>query len=290
MLQKFFQLNSCDNLKCIDSAEAFAQHFHNASSLKNSLVTDRITLSEGGLKDIELENVQLSKVIFERFTFTRCRFVDCILVGTTFNDCQFHQCSFRNCNTYKFNLKNVYIDPRSFQLDRRYHWTASNIGVDLFQTLYRNASETYQTYFASFADIKRRRWRRYQSWYDIKENRTRRISALWQIFSDVCFDLTMKYGYGPLRFLLISSVLFITMPSLGQHLWDAMGMMRASTPIPSVTLSDALYYCMLLVTTLGFSDLVPTTQIGKMFAVGCALFGISWMALFTAILVKRVIR
>ena len=290
MLQQFFHLNSCDSLKRIESAEEFVWHFQNSRSLQNSLVVDKVTVIEKGFKDIELENVQLSKVIFERITFTRCRFVDCILLGTTFIDCQFHQCSFKDCNTHKFNLKNVYIDPRSFQLDRSYHWTASNVGVDLFQTLYRNASETYQTYFASFADIKRRRWRRYQSWYDIKNNRAHRLSALWQIFTDLSFDLTMKYGYGPLRFLLLGSILFITMAFLGQYLWDDMGIMRANTPISSVTLPDALYYCMLLVTTLGFSDLVPTAQTGKVFAVGCALFGISWMALFTAILVKRVIR
>jgi hypothetical protein len=290
MLEKFFHLNRSDNLKRIERAEELVQHFQNARSLQNSLVVDKVKVIEKGFKDIELENVSLAKAVFERVTFTRCKFIDCILVGTSFTNCEFHQCSFKNCNTHKFHLETVYIDPRSFELDRSYRWTASNVGVDLFQTLYRNASETYQSHFASFADIKRRRWRRYQSWYDIKENRRGRFSALWQIFSDFSFDLIMKYGYSPLRFLLLGSLLFIGMASLGQYLWHDMGIMRANTPIANVTFLDALYYCMLLVTTLGFSDLVPTAQIGKGFAVACALFGISWMALFTAILVKRVIR
>src|ERR1700738_604536 len=215
MLEHFFRLNSCVDLKRIDSAEAFIQHFRNARSLQNSLIADTVTVTENGFKDLELENVSLSKVTFERVTFTRCRFVDYILVGTTFTDCEFHQCSFINCNTHKFNLEKVYIDPRSFALHRSYRWTASNVGVDLFQTLYRNASETYQTYFAPFADVKRRKWRRYQSWYDIKEHRGRRFFALWQIFSDFGFDLTMKYGYGPLRFLFIGFCLFLAMALLG---------------------------------------------------------------------------
>ena len=68
-----------------------------------------------------------------------------------------------------------------------------------------------------------------------------------------------------------------------------MGVAKAGMQIPSVSYLDLLYYSMLLMTSLGFSDLLPDTPIGKSFAIGYALFGIAWMALFTAILVRRVI-
>ena len=67
-------------------------------------------------------------------------------------------------------------------------------------------------------------------------------------------------------------------------------MVRNGAQIDDVTYGDALYYCMLLTTTLGFSDLNPASAWGKVFAVACALFGISWMGLFTAVLVRRLMR
>jgi hypothetical protein len=67
-------------------------------------------------------------------------------------------------------------------------------------------------------------------------------------------------------------------------------MTRNGIEVTHVSFSDALYYCMLLTTTLGFSDLIPTNEPGKAFAVACALFGISWIGLFTAVLVRRLIR
>lgn len=69
-----------------------------------------------------------------------------------------------------------------------------------------------------------------------------------------------------------------------------MGMQRDNTPIPDVTTVESLYYSVGLITSLGFFDIVPTTLLGKAFAIFCALFGISWLAVFTAILVRRVLR
>ena len=277
-------------MKRFGCTNEFVRHFDNSKSLRHAEVTAGSQIQEQGFKDLEFENVRLSKMTFERVTFTRCVFRDCLLIGTRFVECEFHNCKFENCNTHKFILKTVYIDPRSFTLHRDYRTTASNVGVYLFQELYKNASETYQTHFASFADIQRRRWRRYQSRYELKHDRARRWSTWRRITSDAAFDVTTKYGYGPVRFFLLSLLGFMFIALFGEWLWSAMGMIRNGTEIAHVTFADALYYCMLLTTTLGFSDLMPTSVLGKAFAVACALFGISWMGLFTAVLVRRLIR
>jgi ion channel/pentapeptide repeat protein len=290
MLDDFFQLNVCDTVKNFDSPIEFVTYFKNSKSLRHADIPTGAPIQETGFKDIEFENVRLSRATFERVTFTRCVFRDCLFVGAKFVSCEFHNCRFENCNTYKFSLKDVYIDPRSFKLDRSYRTTASNIGVYLFQELYRNASETYQTYFASFADVERRRWRRYQLRYEVKHSRGSRWATSWRITSDVIFDVTAKYGYGPMRFFLLSLLVFMLIAVVGERLWGNMGMMRSGVEVTNVTFADALYYCMLLMTTLGFSDLVPTSETGKAFTVVCALFGISWTGLFTAVLVRRLIR
>ena len=241
-------------------------------------------------KKCTFENVALSHVTFKETTFTNCTFRDCLVVGSEFVDCEFHTCSFENCNTYKFRLDNVYIDPSSFTLAGTYRRSASNIGVELFQKLYDNAMDSHQTNFAAIADVERRRWRRHQWQYDIRARNAPKARTLWNISTNWIFDITAKYGYGPFRFLCFSGLIFLVIAWLGEIIWNSMGIVKAGIAITSVNFSDSLYYSMLLMTTLGFSDLLPASTFGKFYAIFCALFGISWMALFTAILIRRVIR
>ena len=49
---------------------------------------------------------------------------------------------------------------------------------------------------------------------------------------------------------------------------------------------DALYFSVVALATVGFGDLVPTTDIGKLFTVGYILFGVGILAAFVAELTK----
>jgi hypothetical protein len=250
----------------------------------------RLKSSEKNSKLAPLKMLRYRMPTFREVTFTNCTFRDCLIVGTEFSDCEFHTCSFENCNTYKFRLRNTYIDPSSFILAKTYHRSASNIGVELFQKLYDNAMDSHQTHFAAAADVARRRWRRHQWQYDLRRRNAPKAKTTWHIFINLIVDLTAKYGYGPLRFLCISGAIFALVAWLAQMFWSSMGVAKSGVAISTVTFIDSLYYSMLLMTTLGFSDLLPANTAGKLYAIFCALFGISWIALFTAILVKRVIR
>jgi hypothetical protein len=290
MLKDFFSLNEAESIKEIKSADDFSGHFRNSTSLQHATVEAGLHVSDTGFKDKGFENVRLSKVVFERVTFTRCEFRDCLFVGSQFKDCEFHSCKFIDCNTHKFTLDNVYLDPRSFTLQRSYRKNASNIGVYLFQELYKNANEGHWTHFLPFADIERRRWRRHQLWYEIGRGGKNRFRIARQIVTDMLFDLSAKYGYGPLRFFLLSLLAFACVALSAQQLWRYMGIQRDNVSISEVTTVESLYYCVGLITSLGFFEFVPTTLLGKAFAIFCALFGISWLAIFTAILVRRVLR
>jgi hypothetical protein len=290
MLVDFFKLNASASLRTFATAAEFLAHISAQTIVQNTVLARDTLIQETSVKAVQFENVQLSKTVFERTTFRNCLFRDCLLVGTKFLDCEFHDCRFENCNTHKFDLKDVYIDPSSFQLDKSYQSTASNVGVYLFQELFKNANETFQSVFASTADIEQRRWKRYQLQYDLKHRNVPRTAIRKRIVWDFLFDKVAKYGYGPLRFFLFSLVIFTLIALFGERIWSAMGMFRNGVAITAVTFVDALYYCMLLMTTLGFSDLVPTSFIGKGYVIFCAVFGISWAGLFTAILVRRVIR
>jgi hypothetical protein len=230
-------------------------------------------------------------------TFTRCTFEDCLLVGTRFDECEFHDCRFTNCNTHKISLRDVYIDPRAFQFGKQYRRNFSNIGAHLFQQLFQNATQAHQTRFAAIADVERRRWFRKQILWQLKtpdslkhSTWSKKTSTWAKIWTDVLFDWTAKYGYGPARFLISSGAFFCLVGIVARNTWAQFGMTRDGSSIVVTDYSQALYYSMQLATTLGFSDLRPTTGLGWSFSIGCALLGIAWAGLFTSILVRRVIR
>jgi voltage-gated potassium channel len=49
---------------------------------------------------------------------------------------------------------------------------------------------------------------------------------------------------------------------------------------------DALYFSVVALATVGFGDLVPTTDLGKLFTVGYILFGVGILAGFVSELTK----
>lgn len=290
MLTNFFELEPSDSLREFPDANTFVAHFNNSRTLRHAQLRPDTNIVRRTFRDLEFENVRFSHSNFLEVTFTRCKFRDCLFVGTTFEDTQFHSCRFDDCNTYKFKMGNVYIDPRTFHLARSYRKTHSNIGLETFQQFYKNAEETHQPAFAAEADVERRKWVRYQLWYTVKKEWRRGnwlgvIGTVGPIAVNKIFDLTARYGHGPIRFMFLSLLVFMFVALLTQRVWPQMGFSSLD-----VSFVDSVYYSMLLMTAMGFADMFPSTLFGKMFAVGCALFGISWLGLFTAILVKRVIR
>ena len=52
---------------------------------------------------------------------------------------------------------------------------------------------------------------------------------------------------------------------------------------------DALYFCVMTLTTVGYGDLYPTTDLGKMFTILYVLLGVGIMTLFIASFAKTML-
>jgi hypothetical protein len=139
------------------------------------------------------------------------------LIGTIFSAVQFHQCRFRNCNFYKAEIINCYFDPKSVEFDRKYKWTASNIGVTFFQTLLSNSSNARQPFFEIEADIRFRQWKRAQLCYDYRQKRIGRIELVSSFVRSGLYEALCGFGYKPFRFAVwtVSIFFFLAFINVG---------------------------------------------------------------------------
>jgi hypothetical protein len=107
---------------------------------------------------------------------------------------------------------------------------------------------------------------------------------------NLAFDVFAAYGYSPLRFLVWSFAGLVLL-SMMLHLgWDCLGLTRGGSPLIKGDFIQSLFYTGNIVTTLGFTDIIPTSNVGRLFSLALALVGIAWAGLFTTILIRRVLR
>ena len=144
MLTNFFKLNS--PFTFFEESGRLSEYFLTSSTLENVIFKPiHIDDQQKSLfKEKNFKNVSFSKTTFRGMTFTNCIFEDCLFIGSRFYEVQFHRCKFINCNLYKVSLEKCYLDPRSFEFDKKYRKTHANVMTELFHTLLTNAKSELQ--------------------------------------------------------------------------------------------------------------------------------------------------
>jgi hypothetical protein len=240
------------------------------------------------VRDKQFTTVDFRRCVFRQITFTKCRFVDCIFLGASFEECEFHDCRFVDCNMWKPTFDRVYLDPSSFSFGKRYRQDFPNVPLVMYDRLYQVVRGNERLEHLLMADIQRRRWKRREIFY--KAKRERSVRLWWRYSLNLLFDAISEYGYAPIRFLIISLIIF-TILVIPVHIWwSELGFQRGGQPIPQEGFGLTLFYCASIFTTLGFSDLIPFTGLGRAVSTVIAFAGIGWSGLFTAILVRKVLR
>lgn len=245
------------------------------------------------IKGKKFKRVSFSHTHISDINFQDCVFEDCLFIGTTIHSCEFHKCKFVRTNTYKISISDTYVDPRSFSkcLKPSEH---GNIGVHLYQVILRNSREIKQIEFEPTAQFNFYRWKRYQYRYEMKNCVTTRFRRIFSKQFAMSFFGYFRlliwekvWGFGlRLRYYASTVVFVITLFTfLNYSLRDQLGLELKNEPISSWI--EALYYTLVSFTTLGYGDIVPSTEIGQLFASGQSLLGFVLMALLVSMLFKK---
>ena len=294
MLQDFFKLNETDPpVKMLESPGELTEMLSHSNDLRNAeFRPSGLTLEDlGGRRrfftNITFTNVSFAKTEIQGIDFRQCTFVDCLFIGTRFVDCEFHDCAFEGCNPYKIEFSNTYINPSFFEgtLNKVAH---SNIGIHLFQELYKNAADMGNGKFARAAEFNLYKWQRYIFDHDHPKWEKFKTLRFFEWSQNVLFWTFAGYGIRPKFLIGWAAAVGVASVVTNYIWWDSLKVVGLHGPVKDRGFIEVIYYT---VTTLGrFGDLAPGSDVGKSIFVVQAMLGLVLVSLFVTWLVRRALR
>ncbi|MEA3250595.1 MAG: ion channel [Pseudomonadota bacterium] len=234
--------------------------------------------------DKRFEDVSFKDTDFLRVSFVRCKFYRCLFASASFKDCQFVDCEFFETNTSKLRVSQCLFDPKNF--DENFDLIGdTNIAIDLYHALYKNASEEHQPEHAIESLY---RMKRAESAH-LASRRKRGKITQWQyltgFFGHWIYDFVSGYGFRPSRVVRLLFLVIGFFSALNFFL-DAYIVGSSN----SLGVIDSIYFTVVTITTLGFGDITPLTPIGRLFVTFQALLGFVVMSLFLAAVASVALR
>ncbi|MGA0571919.1 hypothetical protein ACO2Q9_14475 [Variovorax sp. VNK109] len=271
-----------------NASEIFEKAFEPSSVLEAAVPGDTLFF-----KNKTFKRMRFYETHFVRVVFTKCTFDECLFLSAHFEDCAFHECIFIKCNTHKFKLTRTYIDPRSFLRNLFDRERYANVGVDLFHTLLKNSIDESQPEFRDTAEYHFRLWQRYNRcfYWLSASGRTKwldfRFYAFW--FWNVLFQLLFGYGVRARHILFVTPFLCSVVWGFNHAYWKEYGIdgsKLSDVPLPLKT----AFFTIGNMSTFGTLELTPSTSFGLIAVLCQVVLGIAWIALSTAMVVKRFVR
>ena len=271
----YIYLNKSDHLK---DAEYLPSEFKQQNCQKVTKIQNKI-----------FERVSFSKTNISKIIFRNCKFDHCLFIGSELNNCEFHNCEFVLTNTYKILIFNTYIDPKSFKqcLNEKKH---QNIGVHLYQVLLNNSRSTHQIEFERAAHFLFLRWKRLQDGYEIAKLQQCPVLFLFQKKClKYCYWWAWEilFGFG-LRLRIFLRTVFgiiVLFSTINYYLRSIFGLMQGSEIVSSYM--ESFYFTIISLTTVGYGDITPTTQWGRIFASFQSIIGFCLFAMLASMLFRR---
>ncbi len=235
-------------------------------------------------KEIIYRNVSFKDTTFTNVSFVYCTFDGCLLLSSKFIDCEFIDCKFINTNTNKARFTKTLIDPKYFtnNFDLK---NDTNIAADLYHELYKNLSNErqpdrakeslYLMHRAENAHLSSQLQRKRITTY------TFFIKKIWHFFN----FLTTGYGLKLYR-VLLTLFFVVGLFSYINYTFNELFF----EPDMITTYTDSLYFTLVTLTTVGYGDISPCTQIGKIAITIQVMIGIIVISLFLSSISSRAVR
>lgn len=233
-------------------------------------------------------NVSFAKTVILQVEFTNCKFVNCLFTGAIISECRFNNCQFELCNFYRAEIRGSFVDPRSFSkcLNPKKH---ANIGVGLYQELLHNSRQQAQPDFSSYSQYHFMKWRRYLRRDEIASSNAgywKKIYSKISILPAWLFEITTGSGMRLSNLAFTSSLMLCATTVLNYGFRSEFGLKLAGKPIASIT--ESFYFSTIVVTSLGFGDITPSTDLGR-FVIACeAIAGFLTFALLVSMAFRKI--
>lgn len=276
--------------------DAFYEHLSRSDHLCDTIFSpDTLEIESKGkvtrIKNKVFERVSFAKTDIIGIIFRDCKFKDCLFMGTNFLNCEFHKCKFIRSNMHKCSFRDTYISPSSFKkaLNKKKH---QNIGVHLYQALMNNFKDSDQPDLEAEARFLFLRWKRYQRIYEARvlwsKSKIESIKEITVAFFSFLWEKLFGSGI-KMRYFVLTFVTFVSLVTCGNYLFrDCLGIRNGEVPV--TTFTDSFYFSIVTLTTLGFGDITPTKDLGKIIVALEGMSGFILFAILASMLFRRIAR
>ncbi|RCX07721.1 potassium channel family protein [Marinomonas foliarum] len=230
------------------------------------------------------KNVSFKDTEFRNVSFVSCVFNGCLLLSSKFIDCEFIDCTFIDTNTNKSQFEGTLIDPAYFK--NNFDLKAdTNIAADLYHSLYKNLSNERQPDRAKQSLYMMHRAENAHLNSQYKRGRIGIATFLWKKSVHLFDFLTSGYGLKLYR-VFLTFLIVVSSLSLMNYIFRDDFFKTGKI----CSLMDSIYFTIVTLTTLGYGDVYPQTQLGKAVIAGEVTLGIVIISLFLTSVSSRVIR
>jgi hypothetical protein len=247
-------------------------------------------LRQWEVKNCQFVEVSFSKTLIEEIEFIKCKFTDCLFIRSIFKDCRFTDCEFVDSNTHRIKFVDVYLNPRSFEkcLNKNQH---QNIGVHLYQELLNNSRRQSQPDFAHEALFEFRRWLRFEYIYRLRQGKISWGQAKLALLIAQNWGAQKFLGFGVrLRNYFLTAVgVALVFATINYCAASQLGLKISADPPQPFSFFDALYFTIITLTTIGYGDITPTTECGRVFIAIEGVFGFILFAILASMIYRKIL-